>query len=210
MGNKKSNLSAPAVSAPSVERNRESIKNVLSLYLGDKGRVLEIGSGTGEHAIYFGENFKNHHWVTSDRGENHAVIKEWLKFKKLPNVHGPELLEIGVDDFPKGEFQFIFTANTLHIMSWKEVKSFLKLLGKRMRKGAIVFFYGPFNYNGEFTSESNANFDIWLKDRNEKSGIRNFEDIERLMLKSGFQFLKDHEMPANNRILAFERLEFKR
>lgn len=192
--------------SPSVERNREPILSVLQEYGNLEGRLLEIGSGTGEHAIFFGEKFPKLHWVTSDIPENHGGIKTWLQEVKLPNVHGPEKLVIGVDDFPKGSFDYVFTANTLHIMSWKEDKSLFKLLGKRLREGSVVFFYGPFNYDGRYTSDSNEKFDGWLKSRNEKSGIRNFEDVLASMEKFGFKLLKDHEMPANNRILVFERL----
>lgn len=196
------------ITSPSVQRNKEAILNVLKEYSIDSGRLLEIGSGTGEHGIHFAKCFSNLHWITSDTKENHNHIKANLKEAKLPNLHGPELLKIGRDDFPKGGFNYVFSANTLHIMTWKEGKSFFKLLGKRLREGALVFFYGPFNYNGTFTTPSNEEFDCWLKSRNEKSGIRNFEDILHNMNKSGFKLLNDHEMPANNRLLVFERLEF--
>lgn len=196
--------------APSTERNREPIFAVLSKYIGNaEGRLLEIGSGTGQHAVYFGEKFPKLHWVTSDQKENHADIASWLRHAKLKNVHGPETLCIGVDDFPKGKFDYIFTANTLHIMEWKECKSLFKLLGKRLREGSLVFIYGPFNYKGKFTSESNEKFDEWLKERNPKSGIRNFEDVVNSMEKFGFKLLEDAAMPANNRTLIFERLIFK-
>lgn len=195
--------------APSVERNKDPIYKVLKEYIDSKARLLEIGSGTGQHAVFLGEKFPKIQWITSDVKPNHSDIKEWLKEAKLPNVHGPEVLKIGKDDFPRGKFDFIFTANTLHIMSWKEDKSLFKLLGKRLREGAIVFFYGPFNYEGKFTTPSNEEFDGWLKNRDSKSGIRNFEDINQSMEKSGFELINDHEMPANNRLLVFKRLAFK-
>jgi cyclopropane fatty-acyl-phospholipid synthase-like methyltransferase len=196
------------VFSPSVERNKKPILDVLKEYIRDGGRLLEIGSGTGEHALYLGNYFKQLHWITSDVKQNHPHIKENLKGAKLANVHGPELLRVGKDDFPKGGFNYVFSANTLHIMSWKEDKSFFKLLGKRLREGALVFFYGPFNYDGKFTSPSNEKFNQWLKDNDDKSGVRNFEDVLQNMNKAGFKILKDHEMPANNRMLVFERLEF--
>ena len=196
------------ITSPSVARNKEAILEVLHEYLNKAGRLLEVGSGTGEHAIFLGECFKHIQWVTSDVKENHNIIKEHLKSAQLSNVHGPEKLKIGFDDFPKSKFDYVFTANTLHIMSWKEDKSLFKLLGKRLRESALVFFYGPFNYDGQFTSDSNQDFDLWLKNRDEKSGIRNFEDIVQTMSKYGLMLLKDHEMPANNRILVFEKLKF--
>lgn len=195
-------------SSPSVARNRDHILKILEQYVEKAGRLLEIGSGTGEHAIYLAKNLPKLQWVTSDIKPNHPNIKAWLKEAKLPNVHGPEVLKIGKDDFPRGKFDFVFTANTLHIMSWKEDKSFFKLLGKRLREGSKVFIYGPFNYEGKFTSPSNEEFDGWLKERDPKSGIRNFEDVIQNMNKFGFEIVCDHEMPANNRLLVFERLKF--
>lgn len=195
--------------SPSCERNKGPILEFFKEYDIRKGHLLEIGSGTGQHAVYFGKQFPELNWVCSDIKENHEGIKSWLKSEKVPNVHGPETLKVGVDDFPKrNSFQYVFSANTLHIMSWKENKALFKLLGKRLREGALVLFYGPFNYNGSFTSESNEKFDAWLKERNPHSGIRHFEDISNVMFKNGLKLLKDHEMPANNRILTFERLAF--
>jgi len=194
--------------APSVERNKEAILAVIRQFLNKNDRVLEIGSGTGEHAIHFATTLKDLHWITSDVKENHPMIKEWLKFSQLKNVHGPETLKVGVDDFSTRPFTHVFTANTLHIMSWKECKSLFKLCGKRLREGCLVFIYGPFNYDEKFTSQSNEEFDQRLKERSSKSGIREFAAVCSGMKKSGFKLLKDNEMPANNRLLIFERLPF--
>ncbi len=194
--------------SPAADRNKEPILDLLKLYI-SKGRLLEIGSGTGQHAVFFGQALPELQWITSDVKRNHSTIKEYLIEAKLKNVHGPETLKVGEHDFPKGKFNYLFTANTFHIMSWKEVKTLIKLFGKRLREGALVFIYGPFNYNGDFTSESNKAFNDSLKDRNTNSGIRNFEDVLSNMQASGFKILNDHEMPANNRLLVFERLAFK-
>jgi len=194
--------------SPSVDRNKDPILEVLQGYL-SQGRLLEIGSGNGQHAVYFAQKLPRIHWVTTDMKENHPAIKEWLKEAKIPNLHGPEQLKVGVDDFPKGVFNFVFTANTLHIMSWKEAKCLFKLLGKRLREDAVVFIYGPFNYGGEFTSTSNETFDQWLKDRDTNSGVRNFEDVSNNMNKAGFDLLFDHEMPSNNRMLVFKRQAYR-
>lgn len=193
--------------SPSCDRNAPSILEILKEYItSDNKRLFEIGSGTGQHAVFFAPHFPNLHWVTSDRKENHAGIKAWLKEAKLPNVHGPETFEVGVDKFPKGAFDLSFTANTFHIMSWKECKTLMKIWGRHHREGSQVFIYGPFNYGNQFTSKSNEEFDQMLKARNPQSGIRNFEDVENTMKKSGFDFTADHEMPANNRLLVFTRL----
>lgn len=193
--------------SPSVARNREPILTVLKHYLNDPGRLLEVGSGTGEHALFFAPQFPNIKWVVTDQASQIPNLKRVLKAQELKNIKGPYVLHIGKDDFPdKTPVDYVFTANTLHIMSWKECKTLFKLLSKRLRQGALVFFYGPFNYGGEFTSQSNAEFDEWLKARDSKSGIRQFEDVVSAMQKNGFGLLKDHEMPANNRTLVFTRL----
>ncbi len=193
------------------ERNQAPIFEVLKQYNIAEGRILEIGSGTGQHAVFFGGKFPKLHWVCSDVERNHQGIKAWLKEAKLPNVHGPETLMVGRDDFPsKKPFDYVYSANTLHIMSWKEDKALFKLLGKRLREASLVFFYGPFNYKGEYTSESNRDFDLFLKERDPNSGIRNFEDVDSSMTKNGFKLLQDHEMPANNRLLVFERMAFSK
>lgn len=195
---------------PSVERNRDPILEVLQTFLTQPGHLLEIGSGTGDHALYFAERFPEIHWVVSDVKARQKALQEKVLSAGLENLSGPQILMAGRDDFPsKKPYQYVFSANTLHIMSWKECKSLFKLLSKRLRENAVVFFYGPFNYNGEFTSESNQAFDKHLKEQNAKSGIRNFEDIVNAMEKGGFKLLKDQPMPANNRTLIFIRQAFK-
>lgn len=194
---------------PSEEINKEAILEILKKYFTGKGRLLEIGSGTGQNILYFAQHFKLIQWIASDIPDNHKRMEQSFKEAKLKNVHGPEVLEIGIDDFPKGIFNYAFTANTLHIMSWKENKTLFKLLGKRLREGSLVFFYGPFNYNQKFTSTSNEELDKWIRDKDAKSGIRNFEDIKQKMEKVGFKILKDYDIDTNNKLIVFERLAFE-
>ncbi len=192
------------------DNNKGPILEVLKKYIRGEKRLLEIGSGTAQHAVHFAKHFEKLMWVTSDVAENRPVINAALAKEKLNNLFGSEKLEIGVDDFPKGSYDFVFTANTLHIMSWKECKTLFKLLSKRLREGSMVFFYGPFKYKGDFTSPSNREFDSHLKEQNIKSGIRNFEDVEKNMADYGFKLINDHEMPANNRLLVFAREAFQK
>jgi cyclopropane fatty-acyl-phospholipid synthase-like methyltransferase len=194
--------------SPSALRNREPIYNILSQYITADSRLLDIGSGDGTHAMFIASKINGLHWITTEQKENIGLLTKNLKEAKCKNIHGPEILKIGVDDFPKGSFDYVFTANTFHIMPWKEVKSCIKLFGKRLREGALVFIYGPFNYQGKFTSKSNMEFDQWLKNRASHMGVRHFEDVEKGMKKAGFKLLQDHTMPANNRLLVFERLAF--
>lgn len=192
--------------SPSCERNKvpilERLKNIL---LQQELKLLEVGSGTGQHAVFFSQQFPNVEWVTSDVLQNHSGIKMWLAEAKNKNIKGPLEYEIGKSVFPGQDFDVIFTANTLHIMSWGLVKQFIKELGENLRPGSLVIFYGPFNYGGNYTSHSNQEFDKWLKDRDEESGIRDFEQVFDGMVSHGFELLNDFEMPANNRILLFKR-----
>ena len=191
------------------DRNKDPIIEVLKEVITvDNNRVLEIGSGTGEHAAYFAKNFPNIVWTTSDVLSNHARIKTTLDKAKLANLRGPLAFEVGRDDFPKYNYDIVFTANTFHIMSWKQCKNLIKILGNRLREGSQVIIYGPFNYDGKFTSESNALFDQSLKEQNAAQGIRSFEDVNKSMIKNGFVLFRDYDMPANNRMLVFTRLVF--
>lgn len=192
-----------------VDRNKDPILAVLKeIFNDDSLRVFEIGSGSGEHAVHFARNFKKVVWTTSDVFINHHFIIKELSQAKLPNLRGPLKLEIGIDEFPRYTYDVVFTANTFHIMSWKKCKNLMKMLGSRLREGAQVIIYGPFNYEGKFTSESNAQFDLMLKEKNPESGIRDFLDVKNNMEKNGFTLYKDYEMPANNRMLVFTRLVY--
>lgn len=191
------------------DRNQGPILAVLKEVISSENKNLfEIGSGTGQHAIYMAPHFPDIFWTTSDILANAKVIKENLEVAKVFNIKGPFQFEIGKDDFPRVPYDLIFTANTFHIMSWKNCKTLMKALGTRLREGSQVIIYGPFNYNGNFTSESNERFDKMLKERNPESGIRSFEDVNNNMIKNGFVLYKDFEMPAHNRTLVYTRLNF--
>ncbi len=195
--------------SPACERNKDPILKVLKEVIsGENIRVLEIGSGSAQHAIYFAKNFPDIIWTTSEVSSKLIATRAAIDEAKLPNLRGPLPFEVGKEEFPKYSYDIVFTANTFHIMSWKKCKSLMKILGSRLREGAQVVIYGPFNYDGKFTSESNALFDQELKEQNPESGIRSFEDINNNMIKNGFVLYKDFEMPANNRTLVFTRLEF--
>ena len=191
------------------ERNRDPILSVLKEYiLPQDRRLLEIGAGTGQHAVYFAPKFPQVEWYPTDLSGNIFGMKKWIDEARIPNLQKPQKLDVSKDDFPKLKFDVVFTANTFHIMHWKDCKSFMKLLGHRLREGSRAIFYGPFKYNGEFTSPSNAEFDASLKERDPLCGIRAFEDVNSNMIKNGFELILDQEMPANNQILVYSRLKF--
>lgn len=191
--------------APSCERNREVILAVLTAHFADCRQVLEIGSGTGQHAIHFAAALPQLRWQCSDRAENLPGIQAWLDEAALPNTPPPLELDVA-GAWPPARYDGVFSANTLHIMGWAEVEAFFATLPAVLDEAARVVIYGPFNYAGRFTSESNADFDQWLKARGAHQGIRDFEAVDALAAKAGLHLLEDREMPANNRCLVWSRV----
>ena len=190
--------------APSCDRNQGPILEVLKGCFSDRKQVLEVGSGTGQHAVFFAAAMPWLTWQTADRAENLQGIRLWLDEARLPNLPPPLELEAG-GPWPKGPYDAVFSSNTLHIMGWPEVQKLFAALGAVMTSGAVLAVYGPFNYGGQFTSDSNAQFDVWLKQRSAASGIRDFEAVNALAASIGLQLLADHAMPANNRTLVWKR-----
>ncbi len=186
------------------EQNRQPILDVLQRLFAGVERVLEVGSGTGQHAVYFAQALPHLFWQTSDREENHPGIHLWLEEAGLSNTGLPLSLDV-TDDWPEQTFDGIFSANTTHIMSWPQVEQFFSGVGEVLQPGGCFALYGPFNFGGQYTSDSNRSFDHWLKDRDPLSGIRNFEDLNRLAGEQGMVFQEDIEMPVNNRILVWRR-----
>lgn len=190
--------------ALSCDKNSEPILQVLKPYLKNISSLLEIGAGTGQHAVYMAPHFKNMTWTLSDLEDRHEGISLWLKDFPRANVRGPIEYEAGQTDWPSGDFDAVFTANTLHIMSWQQCLNLFDDLMK-LPQGAYAFIYGAFNYNGEFTSESNKKFNDWLESKFPAGGIRDFEKVESELKDRNFILIEDHEMPANNRLLTFQK-----
>lgn len=189
--------------AQSSEENKQVILQAIEPFLAAKKSVLEIASGTGQHAVYFAEQMPHLLWQTSDLAESHAGIRMWLADAQLPNVLEPLELNVSQFNWPDSRYDAVFSANSLHIMSEQQVADLFKNISQVLQEEAVVMIYGPFNYNGQFTSESNANFDIWLKQRNPNSGIKDFEWCNNLAVQAGLRLVKDIEMPVNNRILVW-------
>ncbi|MCK5918474.1 MAG: DUF938 domain-containing protein [Cocleimonas sp.] len=192
--------------AGSCEQNQDPILNVIQPLLKECQSVLEIGSGTGQHAVYFAGKMPHLHWQTSDRVENHQGINAWLQETHNANIYPPLTLDVSKDPFPKQPFDAIFSANTLHIMSKNDVSAFFQNITTCMKAGSILLAYGPFNYNGEYTSDSNAQFDRWLTSRDINSGIKDIEWLNELADAIGLERVDDYAMPANNRMLYWKKL----
>ncbi|OZA48020.1 MAG: methylase [Hydrogenophilales bacterium 17-61-76] len=164
----------------SCEQNREPILAVLREAFADRRRLLEIGSGTGQHAVYFAPELPQLVWQTADVRAYHPGIHAWLDEAALPNVLPPLELDVNQTHWHSGRYDAVFSANTLHIMGWPEVVRFFAGVGNVLEPGGVLVVYGPFNYNGQFTSDSNARFDAWLKARDPASGVRDFEAVDAL------------------------------
>jgi cyclopropane fatty-acyl-phospholipid synthase-like methyltransferase len=189
----------------SCDNNREPIFSVLERLLNNCRSVLEIGSGTGQHAVYFAERLPQLVWQCSDLKENHAGIRQWLGEAALPNTPAPLLLDVELHDISALNYDAVFSANAIHIMSWDAVKLMIQGVGKLLPRGGLFILYGPFNYGNRYTSDSNARFDEWLKQRDPESGIRNFEDVEKRANDAQLTLREDIAMPANNRILCWRK-----
>lgn len=190
--------------SPACERNREPILGVLREYFADRRNVLEIGSGTGQHAVHFAAALPQLIWQSSDRAESLPGIRAWLDEAALPNTPAP--LEFDVNDsWPAGPFDAVFSANTLHIMAWPEVQRLFAQLPAVTTGDAVLIIYGPFNEQGRYSSDSNAAFDQWLKARGAHMAIRDAEAVDALADTAGFRRLADIAMPANNRCRVWQR-----
>ena len=186
-------------------QNREPILAVLRKIFADCRQVLEIGSGTGQHAVYFGAELPHLVWQSADVPPHHAGIRAWLDEAALPNVRPPIALDVSQPGWRCGRYDAVFSANTLHIMGWPEVEAFFEGVGEVLEAGGVLAVYGPFNTNGAYTSESNARFDAWLKARDPASGVRDFEAVDALARTQGLVLQQDIAMPANNRTLVWRR-----
>ena len=187
------------------ENNKAPILAVLKEALANATNVLEVGSGTGQHAVFFAAQLPHLQWHTSDLPENHFGINQWIDEFPSDNLHRPLLLDVDMPNWAIENIDGVFTANTLHIMCWQTVQNLFSHVGKILQTGGRFCIYGPFNYAGKYTSDSNASFDIWLKEQAPHRAIRDFEAVEELASEEGMTLVKDYEMPANNRLLVWEK-----
>ncbi|KFI22982.1 DUF938 domain-containing protein [Nitrosococcus oceani] len=186
------------------ENNKKPILEILKIVLKEPGEVLEIGSGSGQHALYFGEHLPHLNWQPTELPAGISALRDNLSVAPLENILMPRVLDVCQYPWPISSVASIFTANTLHIMAWPDVRHFFKGVGRVLNPHGLLCVYGPFRYSGNYTSESNAYFDRWLKERNPESGIRNFEDVNFLAQEQGLELLHDYSMPANNQLLIWE------
>jgi cyclopropane fatty-acyl-phospholipid synthase-like methyltransferase len=191
------------------ERNKAPILEALRTAFASASRVLEIGSGTGQHAVWFARHLPHLLWQPSDVAAALPALAARLRAEAPANVLPPTELDVAVQPWRVGTYDAIFSANTLHIVSWDDVGHFFRGVGAALEARGTLCVYGPFRYRGDFTTPSNAAFDQWLKQRDPVSGIRDFEAVDALAAAEGLALVADHAMPANNQALVWrrERLE---
>lgn len=192
------------------ERNKGPILDVIRPVLADCRQLLEIGSGTAQHAVWLARHLPGLRWQPSDVAEHLPGIRARLAAEGPDNVLPPVVLDVAERPWPVAGVDAVFSANTLHIMGWDEVVEFFRGAGEIAAGGGVLIVYGPFRYGGAHTSTSNADFDLWLKRRDPGSGIRDFEAVDALARAEGFTLVADHAMPANNRTLVWHRMQERR
>ncbi len=198
-------MSANKPFSQACENNKLPILTVLQPLFAHLKTVLEIGSGSGQHAVYFAEAMPTLHWQTSDLPENHAGIKLWLDESALANVGAPLAFDVRSRVWPAQQYDAVFTANSLHIMAWESVQLMLGRIHQVTNEAGYLVIYGPFNYGNHYTSESNARFDHWLQQQNPDSGLRDFEAVDDMIKQAGLTLHFDKAMPANNRLLCWQK-----
>jgi SAM-dependent methyltransferase len=185
------------------ERNKAPILEVLRAYLADRHQVLEIGSGTGQHVVHFAAALSHVTWHPTERLGFLPDLAARVKVEAGTNVRQPTVLDVSQPVWPIPRVDAVFTANTLHIMSWREVNALFRGVGTTLAPGGVLCIYGPFRYDGGYTSESNRAFDRALQDRDPASGLRDIGAVTTLAAGFGLTLAADHDLPAFNRLLAF-------
>ena len=191
--------------APATERNRAPILAELQRLLSGNERVLEIGSGTGQHAVHFAAAMPGLCWQTSDVAEALPGIRQWLDEAALDNTPAPLALDCREPVWPALQAEVVFSANAIHIMGWAQVQQLFRHLDAIIQPQGLLILYGPFNIDGDYTSASNAEFDQWLQARDPASGIRDLEAVDALAKAIGLRLSEQVAMPANNFLMVWQR-----
>jgi cyclopropane fatty-acyl-phospholipid synthase-like methyltransferase len=191
------------IGSETCERNKAPILAVLREELAACTRVLEVGSGTGQHAVYFAAALAQLIWQPSELQESLPALAERIRLEGGANLLAPVELDVLADPWPVTSVDAVFSANTLHIMGWSAVCEFFRGAAAILARPGVLCVYGPFRFDGRHTSESNVAFDQWLRQRDPASGVRDFEALDRLAQQRGLTLAANHAMPANNRTLVW-------
>ncbi len=187
------------------ERNKGPILGILSGALRGRLLVLEIGAGTGQHAVHFARHLQELEWQPTERAEHLGALGERVRLEGTPNLRSPIPLDVNDVEWSIVSVDVVYSANTLHIMAWPEVEAFFRGVGRVLVPGGQLAIYGPFRFDGNYTSDSNAEFDRYLRERDPESGIRDFEAVDALAAAEDLRLVANHAMPANNQLLIWRR-----
>lgn len=191
--------------AESCLQNQQPILDALRDVFSEAGEVLEVGSGTGQHAVFFSQHLPHLEWQPSDLQEQHPGMLLWLNEVKHDRIRPPLVLDVDDEIWPVENMDYVFTANTTHIISLSQAERMFAHIASVLKQGGLFAQYGPFNYNGKYTSESNARFDQWLKQQHPLSCIKHFEQLQAFATENAMDCIDDIEMPANNRLLVWQK-----
>lgn len=186
------------------ERNQQPIIEALEAYLPEQGRVLEVGSGTGQHVVAFARQHTGLLWQPSDQPGALDAVRARVDQAGLDNLAEPVALDV-TSDWPEATFEMIYSANTLHIMRWEAGRQFLITAGRKLRAEGVLAVYGPFIDTEIQTAASNLDFDRQLRGRDPAMGLRKLGEVKAVADSAGLRFTADHEMPANNRLLIWKK-----
>jgi len=192
-----------------MNNNQEILDILEQVITRDDRRLLEVGSGSGEHAVFLAKHFPQVEWYPTDVSAKLKSMATLIQEKGSKNIQKPARMEVGKDELPKLKFDVIFTADTFHELHWKECKSLIKQFGGRLREDSRVVIYGPFKYGGNFPSPDIEALDASLKANDPSSGIRSFEDVNNAMIKNGFELIMDTALADRKQILVYKRLKFR-
>lgn len=190
--------------SPAAERNREPILKVLRAWLPRSGRMLEIGSGTGQHVTFFAPALPLWQWQPSEHPDEMSTLEAGLAEHGHANIEPPLALDV-TGEWPDERFDCVFSANTAHIMHFPAVEAMFAGAGVRLNSRGLFVLYGPFSRDGSHNAPSNAEFDASLRARDPGMGIRDVEQLDRLGEACGLARIAELRMPANNHILVFHK-----
>jgi len=191
--------------AESTARNAAPILEVLKRELRDSQRVLEIGSGTGQHAVAFAAVLDHLHWQTSDLDEHHAGINAWIGASQIENVSAPLSIDVRTADVAVDGYDAAYSSNTAHIMGIDAVEKMYSLVGNALRVGGVFCLYGPFRRNGQFNTQSNADFDTNLRGRDPAMGIRDLEALDEFAAVNSLRRRRLYAVPSNNYVAVWRK-----
>lgn len=193
--------------ADATQRNRDAILSILARALPAEGNILEIGSGTGQHAVYFAGRFPRQRWLPSDRDPAALdSIKAWIAHSGLANLAAPVALDVQDETWPVTGADALVCINVIHYSPWASTPALFRGAARILAPGSVLYCYGPYRMGGEHTAPSNAAFDAWLKNIDPDFGVRDLESVTATAATQGFELAEAVAMPANNLSLIFRRL----